>query len=563
MNRKIALLSNINMNPLLRMLKSTAGLEVYETEGYGNELGLLLNPDSSYHAFGPEAVFFWMDLPELLGQAPEPAAAGERIGQWFAALEAGLEEGGSYFISDAFLWGAETAVGSAPFIREEIERIWMQELEKICRKHGNVYPLEYRSIIEELGTAKAFSKKMWYMGKIAHTQAAMDKLQEAVLHKLDLLYRMPKKVLVLDLDNTLWGGLAGEHDVEPVVLSEEHKGQAYKNMQRVILQMKQKGVILAIASKNNEEDAMEILKKHPHMLLRPEDFVSRKINWEPKADNIRQMAEELNLGLDSFVFFDDSEAEREQIRQMLPEIAVPQFPRKAEELAPAMLEIYRKYFEKLKVTEEDLVKTRMYEENTRRHAFQQRMKGYYDAFLKQLQIRIVEEDPKENENRLLELVNKTNQFNLTTKRYEPALISAILKDKAKRVHLYRAVDKFGDNGIIGVLILDISGEAAVIEEFTLSCRVMGRQIEDYIIHRAEQEAQKLGFRAMEALYIPTAKNKPVEGLYERLGYEVIRQEEGRKTYRMPLEEIPERKYYIREEREENAAEGANQTWKKK
>lgn len=557
MSRKIAVLSNINMNPLLRMLKSTAGLEIYEAEGYGNELGLLLNPDSSYHAFGPEAVFFWMDLPELLGQDPDPAAARERIGQWFAALEACLEEGVSYFISDAFLWGAETAVGSTPFIREEIERIWMRELEKICRERGNVYPLEYRSIIEELGTAGVFSKKMWYMGKIAHTQAAMDKLQETVLHKLDLLYRTPKKVLVLDLDNTLWGGLAGEHDVEPVVLSEECKGLAYKNLQRVILQMKQKGVILAIASKNNEEDAMEILKKHPHMLLRPEDFVSRKINWEPKADNIRQIAEELNLGPDSFVFFDDSEAEREQVRQMLPETAVPEFPRKAEELAPAMLEIYRRYFEKLRVTEEDLVKTRLYEENTRRHAFQQRMKGYYDAFLKQLQISIVEEDPKENENRLLELVNKTNQFNLTTKRYEPAQISDILKNKAKRVHLYRAVDKFGDNGIIGVLILDISGEAAVIEEFTLSCRVMGRQIEDYIIHRAEQEAQKLGFRAMEALYIPTAKNKPVEGLYDRLGYEVIRQEEGCKTYRMLLENKPERKYYVREECKENVSEGAN------
>ena len=262
-----------------------------------------------------------------------------------------------FYVSDAYLWAVELAVLADPERKQQLESLWSAALQQLTEKHSNVRIFPYRRIIEHQGEEKAFSLKMWYMGKVLLGMETQSLLAEKILQQAELEDRTPKKVLVLDLDNTLWGGLAGEADHTPVLLSEDHSGLAYKNLQRVIKLMQEQGVLLAIASKNNEEDAMEILEHHPHMLLRPEDFAARRINWDPKPDNIRKMAEELNLGTDSFVFFDDSEAEREMVRQMLPEVTVPDFPARPEELAPCMAKIYEEYFARAVITKEDREKT--------------------------------------------------------------------------------------------------------------------------------------------------------------------------------------------------------------
>lgn len=546
MKRKIAILSNVNMNSLIRTMKGMEEFIVYEPEGFGNELGLLLNPSSSYHAFGPEVTFMWMDLMEVIAHELDKEVAIQKIKQWFETFSSTMETTCTYFISDAYLWGVELQVMSNAFAKGELEQYWNAELSKLEREHSNVFVLEYHRLVETLGEKNTFSEKMWYMGKILHTGGAQEMMQEEMIRKIGMLYRTPKKVLVLDLDHTLWGGLAGEHDKQPVELSDDHKGLGYKNLQRVIKRMKESGVMLGIASKNNEQDAMDIINNHPHMVLREADFVSKKINWSLKADNLREMARELNVGLDSFVFYDDSDVEREQIKQMLPDVIVPDFPEKTEDLAHAMVSIYETYFKKLKLTEEDKIKTKQYAENALRKEVQDKAVDF-KSYLQQLQMSIVEENPVDNKERLLQLLGKTNQFNLITRRYEPAQINSLLEDGKKQVHIYRVEDKFGDYGIVAIAILHIEENKAIIEDFVMSCRVMGRNVENYIIDQLEEQARVQGCEYLHAQYVSTPKNMPVAQLYDKMGYELLREQDGEKYYRIKLEEKPQREYYIKNE----------------
>ena len=518
---KIAVLSNINLNFIVRMLK--AKYEIYEAEGYGNELGLLLDRSSSYHAFAPDITILITDLMEILDH--DLSLDSDKIDTWFDMVESSLTDDRLYLIGDAYLWGAELDVVHQKDRKGKLEAIWQERLNGLCEKYTNVQIFPYGHVIEKMGEENAFSLKMWYMGKILHTNEAQKRMYETIVANVELQYRVPKKVLLLDLDNTLWGGLAGETDHTPLILSDDHGGLAYKNLQRVILQMQKQGVLLGIVSKNNEEDAMEIIEKHPHMVLRSDMFAIRKINWEPKHINIMEIAKELNLGMDSFVFWDDNPTERELIKHMLPEVVVPDFPEKPEQLALGMVEIYKTYFQKTALTTEDLDKTNQYAAHAKRNDLERKAIDF-ESYLEQLKIEISLEEPQANMERFTQMVNKTNQFNLTTVRYTPIELQQVLDNPFKKVYLYRVKDCFGDNGIVAAVIVSLESEALpVIEEFVMSCRVMGKHIEYQIIEQIEQDLAKEGIQGLQGIYIPTAKNKPVEHLYERAGYELVEEKE--------------------------------------
>ena len=547
MKRKVAVLSNVNMNFVIRMLKRE--FSVYDVEGYGNELAILLNRGSSYYDFAPEITFLIMDLLELMGheltEVSEKEGAGyEMLDHWMAQLESVLEKNAIYYISDGFVWGPETEGVLNSLTKSRIEHHFLELLAGLQERHANVRIFPYRQIVEKLGVQASFSVKTWYMGKILHSSEAQKQIGEEIRHMVELEFRVPKKVLVLDLDNTLWGGLAGENDHTPVILSDDHEGLAYKNQQRVIRKMQENGVLLAIVSKNNEEDAMEIIRNHPHMVLGERDFAAKRINWNPKHENILELAKELNLGTDSFVFWDDNPQERELIRQMLPEVTVPEFVETSEELAGAMSRIYRQYFEKAVITAEDKVKTKQYEENARRVDLE-KTAGSFADYLKQLQIVAEQVDPEENLGRLHQLVNKTNQFNLTTRRYEMSEMQDIVENPEKKVYLYGVRDCFGDYGIVAVIIVDMTGDVPEIEEFAMSCRIMGKNVEHGLIGHVEQDIHRIGFEQLRGSYIPTAKNKPVANLYEKLGYKVIKEtSEGLKKYEIQLAECPDREHFV-------------------
>lgn len=547
MAKKIALLSNVNMNFVIRMLQKD--VEVYEAEGYGNELGIVMNPVSSYHAFAPEITFVLEDLLELLEHELEPASAGSRIENWFGQLESALKAEGVYYISDAYLWGVELGVLFDKGRKAHLEQLWQERLEQLCKSHTNVRIFPYRRIVEQLGEEKAFSQKMWYMGRILHSGDAQKALCEEILNRVRIEQSVPKKVLLLDLDNTLWGGLAGEADHTPILLSEEHEGLAYKNLQRVLLQMQKQGVLLGIVSKNNEEDVAGILREHPHMVLRPECFAAQKVNWKPKHENIQEIAKELNLGLDSFVFFDDNEAERQLIRDMLPQVSVPDFPKKPEKLAEAMTAIYAAYFDRVVMTAEDLNKTRQYADNVKRNELE-KSAGSFSDYLKQLAITMERVEANANIERLTQLMNKTNQFNLTTKRYTQAQMQQVVTDDTKRVYLYRVADRFGDNGVVAAIIVDLSKEVPEIEAFVMSCRIMGKNIEDAILEDVESDLRKAGYGRLRGIYFPTARNKPVAELYHRLGYTGIGEISGEENgmgilYEIDLNDEVSREHYVK------------------
>ena len=538
-SRRIALLSNVNMNAVIRSLKDE--MQVYETEGYGNELGILLNPASSYHAFNPEITFLVPDLLELVEHDLQGQDSEARMDSWFEGFENAMESTCVYYISDAYLWGAELDAAEPLTGRAVLETLWNGKLQKLCARHPNVRVLPYHRMISMLGEENAFSPKMWYMGKMPLSGEAGKRLAALIADKVRLESRTPKKVLVLDLDNTLWGGLAGEHDNSPILLSDDHSGLAYKNLQRVILQMQRQGVILAIVSKNNPEDAEELMRSHPHMVLRPEYFACKKINWNPKNENIAELAEELNVGLDSIVFWDDNPQERMLVSQFLPQVTVPKFPDKPEELAPAMTEIFHTYFEKTVLTAEDLEKTKQYADNAKRSELQ-RNTGNFADYLKQLQIVLTRVKPTECISRLEAMFNKTNQFNLTTRRHDLGEVERRVRDEKKRIFVYRVSDCFGDSGIVAAVVVDAAEPIPVIEEFIMSCRVMGKNIEQGILGDVERSLRQEGARAIRGIYIPTAKNKPVSQLYEQMGYTECASDGEKKIYELDLDKIPPREF---------------------
>ena len=545
---KIAILSNVNVNGIVRLIQNSC--DIYENEGYGNEIGMLLNEESSLCLFKPDIIFLIEDLQEITGHSLDKSVAFDNIEKWFAGIKSAIRKEIVYYISDSYAYGDELEVLTDSTVKDGLEHFWCEQLRKLILECPNVRMFPYRKLVEQIGAPLAFSKKMWYMGKILHSAQMQQLIADMILEKTALENRIPKKVLLLDLDNTLWGGLAGENDISPIELSEEHKGLAYKNLQRTILQMKNQGVILGIVSKNNYQDAMNIIDNHPHMVLHEDDFAIKKINWNTKTDNIVEIAKELNVGLDSMVFWDDNPTERELVGNLLPEVEVPEFPKKPELLADSMIQIWKKYFEQAVVTKEDSEKTEKYRANLKRDELLTSSVSFED-FLKGLEISLLRVDSFKNVERITQLINKTNQFNLTTQRHSQNEIQQMLEDDGYRIFAYRESDKFGDNGIISVVILNLKGEIPVIEEMVMSCRVMGKKIENAIIDDIEKTVKDMGYSALIGKFIQSVKNAPVKNLYTGLGYSEINDESQEKKYIINLNEKENRDYCLKMIFEEN------------
>lgn len=538
---KIAVLSNVNLNGTIRMIKKHT--EVFETEGYGNEIGILMNPSSSVYLYAPDIIFVIEDVMEQICHNLDESEARMKIEQWFLNFERTIKADIIYYVSDAYLWGQELSVVVDKGLKSRIETIWQENLEQLISRCKNVRVFPYNRIIVQEGEKNAFSLKMWYMGKILHSPSMQQRIGQEIIYITKIERRTPKKLLLLDLDNTLWGGLAGEMEFSPIELSEDHIGLAYKNLQRVILEMKKQGVLLGIVSKNNIDDVENILKNHSHMVLRDEDFVIKKINWTNKADNIRTICNELNLGLDSVVFFDDNPTERQLIMQMLPEVIVPDFPERPEDLAGVMVQIWKTHFDRPVLTEEDTKKTKQYAANVKR-ANAKRLAASFEEYLDGLKIKLIKKNEKNQLERITQLINKTNQFNTMTKRHSMNEMQNIIASENKIVFAYQVVDCFGDNGIVAVVVVDVSSEVAVIEEFVMSCRVMGKNIENAIIQDVEDDLAEQGYSVIEAEYSATIKNKPVKDLYLNLGYAQIQSSGEYKRYSLNMNERPRRDYKV-------------------
>ena len=357
-----------------------------------------------------------------------------------------------------------------------------------------------------------------------------------------------KKCLVLDLDNTLWGGVLGEDGVDGIQLGGDYPGKAYSYWQKALLQLSRNGVILAVCSKNNEGDVQEAWDKNPAMVLKREHFGALRINWQYKASNLKSLAEELNIGLDSFVFVDDNPAERELIRQLLPQVEVPDFPEKPYQLMPFFKRLVEQYFRIYAVTAEDLAKTDQYRANALRKAEQSRFNDFED-YLYSLDIAI-DIIPADDHNlpRIAQMTQKTNQFNLTTRRYTEEEVRACLNN-GWRVFCMSVSDRFGDNGVTGTVFLEPVDDITIsVDTLLLSCRILGKGIEDAFFKTVLNLLRLDGYRKVKAAYLPTAKNVQTADFYDRMGMTCVSQDsDGSKCYEMALNDVFEIKncYNIR------------------
>lgn len=535
---KVAILSNVNVDSIIKEVGKTYA--ILSSEGYGNVLEALLNKHSKYNLYKPNLTFLIMDVYELIKSGNTLEDYYKSIDHWFNSLEQALETQSTYFISDGECKGYEFFIGDKKEERALIEAYWNEGIRKLCTM-PQVFKLPYKECIRDMGAQAFYTSKLWYLGKIPYTNKAQKALAQLIEEHIDLYQKSPKKVLVLDLDNTLWGGVIGEEGFKNIQLSEDGLGAIYKDFQRVLKTIKEQGVLLAIVSKNNEEDALEVLREHPHMVLLENDFIIKKINWQPKHMNIEEIAKALNVGLDALVFIDDHPVERESIKALLPEVIVPEFPSQIEALSQFGVAVYETYFKQLTLTKEDKEKTVQYKAKLKRDALEKETISF-ESFLQNLSIEVrMYQNHKEHLDRIHQLLIKTNQFNLTTKRYDRMEVEKMLENPEMDVFTFEVKDKFGDNGIVSVVMIDKTKEIPVIDTFIMSCRVMGKWIEHYIIDVVENTLYKQGARILKAYYIPTAKNVPVKTFYKDLGYTEIT--EG--CYTLDLEHKQVRTYFIK------------------
>ncbi|MCP4138109.1 MAG: HAD-IIIC family phosphatase [bacterium] len=533
----VAAVSNINIESLAKRIKKEH--DIYFPEGFGVWVQEIINPGSSLYASSPECLVVLLDGEELLrGISYESAEDVQQelaaaIGHIESAVQAHADI--SFFVSNLDIQPRDIKSVKEPRYERLIEGIWLEMLNGLNDRHENLYIFDIKRLIEESGRREFYSPKLWYLGGMRYSLKGEKLLKKEIGRYFNAHKGVRKKCLLLDLDNTMWGGIIGEDGMEGIQLSEQKEGARYKDFQRRIKEMKDQGTILAIVSKNNMEDALEVIENHPHMVLKKEDFAAMKINWNLKAQNIADLAEELNLGLDSFVFIDDNPVERDSVKSELPQVQVADFPEDTSEMELLATELSFDNFFYLKSSEEDKKKTEMYRQNAER-ATDMKSSASFEGFLKSLNSTIRVWSIKEQDIlRAAQLTQKTNQFNLTTKRYTEKDIQDFINSEEYDIYISSVEDKYGDNGIISELILKKEGTTAVLDTFLMSCRVMGRFVEDQLIHFIHNRLKEEGFTKFRTHFYPTKKNKPVKDLFERLGYTVIEEDgDGNKTYEMDL-----------------------------
>ena len=408
-----------------------------------------------------------------------------------------------------------------------------QALIRAERQYPNVKVLDIREFTRQFPETEILDWKYWFISQMGMNPRLMKPFMEWLSRKLDQIAFKRKKCLVLDLDNTLWGGILGEDGLEGIKVGGDYPGKAFHLFQEGLLELSKSGVILTVCSKNNEADVLEAWEKNPFMVLRKEHFAAWRINWDDKATNIKELADELNIGLDSFVFVDDNPTERELIRQTLPMVEVPDFPVQPYELPVFFKSLVESYFRAYSITGEDLAKTEQYKANAKRV---QESKGFVDfgAFLESLDIQMnIEEANEFNIPRIAQMTQKTNQFNLTTRRYTESDVKSFLAQGWK-IWCLGVADRFGDSGITGTVFVDGDG---LIDSFLLSCRILGKGIELAFVKSVLGLLKDQGLKSVKALYSPTAKNAQVKDFYERCGFRLTGEDEGGcKSYVIDLED---------------------------
>ncbi|GIW73799.1 MAG: hypothetical protein KatS3mg103_0321 [Phycisphaerales bacterium] len=417
-----------------------------------------------------------------------------------------------------------------------IERVNARLRERASAMDG-VYVLDYDGLVARHGRLRWYDEDKFLTVRLPLSAEALLPLAgEWVRYLLPAIGRQAK-CLVLDLDNTLWGGVVGEDGPGGIRLGVEHPGAHYRAIQQAALDLYHRGILLAVCSKNNPQDAMEVIAGHPQMILRPEHFAAMRINWTDKAQNLREIAAELNIGLDSLVFLDDNPVERNLVRSLVPEVTVlePASDR-PQDLLRAVVDC--PLFERLALSSDDRLRGQMYAQQ-RQRAELMSSAGSLEEYLRSLEMQaeIGVLDPSSEPalvERVAQLTQKTNQLNMTTKRYSVQDVRDLIERPDWRLYWVRVADRFGDNGVVGVMFVQTAQQAWEIDTFLMSCRVIGRTVETSMLAALAEHAQQAGASALRGWYRPTKKNPPAEAIYRDHGFVAERSEPDGVLWRLDL-----------------------------
>jgi FkbH-like protein len=386
---------------------------------------------------------------------------------------------------------------------------------ELSEMYPNLKIIDFARFCKQYPASNLIDWRFYYISQMQINPKLAGEFNVWLQKEISTIEGKRKKCLVLDLDNTLWGGILGEDGIEGIQIGNTYPGSAFLDFQNNLRELLKSGVILTVCSKNNEQDVVEAWNKNPFLQIKKEQLAAWRINWNNKADNIAELAQELNIGLDSMVFIDDNPTERELVKQMHLMVEVPEFPKQPYMLRDFFEKICTDYFQIYKTTNEDKEKLEQYKANAERTSFQQSFASLND-YLKSLEIVLdIQELNSMNLSRIAQMTQKTNQFNLTTKRYTEEDISTFASQGAK-IFCISVSDKFGDSGITGAIIvmIDKQNKTADIDSFLLSCRILGKNIEIVFLKYVLQQLKTNGILQVMATFVPTAKNKQVSDFYE-------------------------------------------------
>ncbi len=543
---KIAILSSFTVNGIKEALSvkcNELGVNAeFYIGGYNQYAQEILGKNSSLYKFDPDLIILFIDTKSILGNEylnPYDTDDSKRkkfIENKLKEIKSLIEKIKSSSRAKILLHNFEIPNFSPLGILENRQKFGFiesvetlnSELRNSFKEDKQVFVFDYNSFCSKIGKDNTIDYKMYYLGDMKLNIQHIPELCDEYLSYIKPLMSLTKKCIVLDLDNTLWGGIIGEDGLEGIKLGPTPEGRPFMEFQQYLLSLFNRGVILAINSKNNYDDIREVFEKHPNMVLRENNFAAIKINWNDKIANMKALAEELNIGTDSFVFIDDDKANREMIKEVFPEINVVEMPDDPSLYLKTLMEISD--FNTLQITKEDKKKGHMYVQQRKRAEFQKSATDLTE-FLKSLKMTVTaKKASKFNIPRISQLTQKTNQFNMTTIRYTEEDIKKFSVDKNYLVFSVEVEDKFGDSGITGAAIVKKGKDAWIIDTFLLSCRVIGRKVEETLLAYIAKEARKARAKKLKADFIPTKKNSVAKDFYRNSGFKIVSADNRKEEY---------------------------------
>jgi len=531
---RVALLRSYTAEPMEPILKLRLLLDGFRPSiwigGYNQYVQEILDAGSPLHQFRPDLVLMMIRIEEVMPDFIDDFAA-RPASEWEERVAAKVRELGGLAerIEEAFPaqvvvqnmtlpYGGYFGINDPqrPDGQNYLVQKFNQGLAAEFAKRKSVFLWDFDRFVRAKGYDNLYDPKMWYVSRNPFRQSAYPAIVDDLTRYVRSALGRIKKCVVVDLDNTLWGGIVGEDGIEGIALGRDYPGNCYRDFQKDLLKLYHRGILLAINSKNNEGDALEVLDKHPDMVLRRKHFAAYRINWQDKASNLRAIAKDLNIGVDSMIFIDDNPRECELVRQQCPECHVVCLPDKPY-LIPRFLDTVPG-LECVSLTEEDAKRGEMYQAQMVRGQAASSFQNLED-FWQNLELEVKIEPARPfSFPRIAQLTQRTNQMNLTTRRYTEAQVEALSRDPGWRVVSVAAKDRFGDHGIVGAMFIRLGGDDCHIDTFLMSCRVLGLNIEQCMIAFAASVARQAKAGKLVGEFIPTAKNKVAADMYPKLGF---------------------------------------------